>query len=254
VWNRAQKLGETEHTIIIHGKHSHEETRATFSHSQSKAPSLVIKNMEEAQFLGDVIKNAQSNEAFFQYFAGKYSQGFDPSRHLNKIGVVNQTTMLATETQEITDYLRQIMLEVHGPESIKHHMADTRDTLCYATNDNQSSTYKLAETKPDFALVIGGSNSSNTSHLVEILEATTPTFFISDAKAIESLDWIYSYNIHAHEVERIPFVKSTNPLTIALTSGASCPDSIVDRVMLRVLELMEEPVTIEEALNATFEH
>lgn len=254
VWNRAQKLGETEHTIIIHGKHSHEETRATFSHSQSKAPSLIVKNMEEAQFLGNVIKNAQSSEAFYQYFTGKYSQGFDPSRHLNKIGVVNQTTMLATETQEITDYLRQIMMEVFGEAHIKQHMADTRDTLCYATNDNQSSTYALADTKPDIALVIGGSNSSNTTHLVEILEATTPTFFISDAQAIESLDWIHSYNIHTHEVERLPFVKSKNPLTIALTSGASCPDSIVDRVMLRVLELMEEPVSIEEALNSTFEH
>ena len=252
VWNRAQKLGDTDHTIIIHGKHSHEETRATFSHSQAKAPAMIIKNMQEAQFLGEVIKKEQSSEAFYQYFDGKYAPGFDPSLHLSKIGVVNQTTMLATETQEITDYLRQIMIDVHGEAQIKQHMADTRDTLCYATNDNQSSTYALAATKPDMALVIGGSNSSNTTHLVEILEATTPTFFITDEQAIESLDWIHSYNIHTHKLERIPFLKPKAPLHIALTSGASCPDAMVDQVMLRLLALIEEPVSIEEALHATF--
>ena len=135
VWNRASKLGETDHTIIIHGKHQHEETRATFSHSQQNAPSLVVKNMEEAQFLSNYMLGKSSLEDFNQFFENKCTSNFDPEKHLNKIGVVNQTTMLATETQEITDFLRQTMIELHGIENIKEHIADTRDTLCYATND-----------------------------------------------------------------------------------------------------------------------
>jgi 4-hydroxy-3-methylbut-2-en-1-yl diphosphate reductase len=152
VWNRSQKLGETDHTIIIHGKYDHEETRATFSHSNQTAPSLVIKNMIEAEFLGEIMNGKKSTAEFYTYFEGKYSPGFSPELHLNKIGVVNQTTMLASETQEITDYLRSVLIQKYGETEIKSHMADTRDTLCYATNDNQSSTYALAETAPDLAV------------------------------------------------------------------------------------------------------
>ena len=111
VWNRSQKLGETEHTIIIHGKHDHEETRATFSHSNQTAASLVIKDMIEAEFLGDVMMGNKTANEFYHYFDGKYSSGFSPELHLNKIGVVNQTTMLASETQQITDYLRGVLIE-----------------------------------------------------------------------------------------------------------------------------------------------
>ncbi len=145
VWNRSQKLGETDHTIIIHGKYDHEETRATFSRSTQKAPSLIVKNLSEAQFLGAVICGEKTTAEFYTYFEGKYSEGFSPELHLSKIGVVNQTTMLASETQEITDYLREVLLEKYGETTIKNYMADTRDTLCYATNDNQSSTYALGK-------------------------------------------------------------------------------------------------------------
>ena len=248
VWNRSQKLGESDHTVIIHGKHDHEETRATFSHSNQIAASLVLKNMSEAEFLGEVIKGNKSDQEFYSYFQGKYSAGFLPSVHLKKIGVVNQTTMLASETQEITDYLRNVLIEKHGETQIKNHMADTRDTLCYATNDNQSSTYALAETTPDIALVIGGYNSSNTTHLVEILEKSIPTFFIKGPDELLINNLVRSFNIHNKTIEEQIFLPNNLPLKIAITSGASCPDAIVDRVIMRILELIQEPCTIEEAL------
>jgi 4-hydroxy-3-methylbut-2-enyl diphosphate reductase len=253
VWNRSQKLGETDHTIIIHGKHDHEETRATFSHSNQTAASLVIKDMIEAEFLGEAMMGKKTEDEFYSYFDGKYSPGFSPALHLNKIGVVNQTTMLASETQEITDYLRGVLIEKYGEAAIKTHMADTRDTLCYATNDNQSSTYALAETSPDLAIVVGGYNSSNTTHLVEILEKTIPTFFIKGADELLSNNKVRSFNIHNKTIEEQPFLPNNYPLKIAITSGASCPDAIVDRVMMKILDLMEEPCTIEEAMQrATF--
>lgn len=253
VWNRSQKLGETEHTIIIHGKHDHEETRATFSHSNQTAASLVIKDMIEAEFLGEVMMGKKTEDEFYSYFDGKYSPGFSPSLHLNKIGVVNQTTMLASETQQITDHLRGVLIQKYGEAEIKTHMADTRDTLCYATNDNQSSTYALALTEPDIALVVGGYNSSNTTHLVEILEKSIPTFFIKGVDELLSNNKVRSFNIHIKSIEEQTFLPNNYPLKIAITSGASCPDAIVDRVMMKILELMEEPCTIDEALQrATF--
>jgi 4-hydroxy-3-methylbut-2-enyl diphosphate reductase len=253
VWNRSQKLGETDHTIIIHGKHDHEETRATFSHSNQTAASLVIKDMIEAEFLGEVMMGKKTEDEFYTYFDGKYSPGFLPALHLNKIGVVNQTTMLASETQEITDYLRGVLIQKYGEAAIKTHMADTRDTLCYATNDNQSSTYALSETSPDLAIVVGGYNSSNTTHLVEILEKTVPTFFIKGADELVSTNLVRSFNIHSKTMEEREFLPSNKLLKIAITSGASCPDAIVDRVMMRILELLQEPCTIEEAMQrATF--
>jgi 4-hydroxy-3-methylbut-2-enyl diphosphate reductase len=253
VWNRSQKLGETDHTIIIHGKYDHEETRATFSHSNQTAASLVIKDMIEAEFLGEVMNGKKSTAEFYTYFDGKYSPGFSPELHLNKIGVVNQTTMLASETQEITDYLRGVLIQKYGEAAIKTHMADTRDTLCYATNDNQSSTYALSETSPDLAIVVGGYNSSNTTHLVEILEKTIPTFFIKGSDELVSINLVRSFNIHSKTIEEREFLPSNKLLNIAITSGASCPDAIVDRVMMRILELLQEPCTIEEAMQrATF--
>ncbi|MEY4127631.1 MAG: hypothetical protein RL737_1820 [Bacteroidota bacterium] len=253
VWNRSQKLGETDHTIIIHGKHDHEETRATFSHSNQTAASLVIKDMIEAEFLGEVMMGKKTEDEFYNYFDGKYSPGFSPALHLNKIGVVNQTTMLASETQQITDYLRGVLIQKYGEAEIKTHMADTRDTLCYATNDNQSSTYALAETSPDLAIVVGGYNSSNTTHLVEILEKNIPTFFIKGADELLSNNKVRAFNIHNKTIEEQRFLPKNYPLKIAITSGASCPDAIVDRVMMKILDLVEEPCTIEEIMErATF--
>jgi 4-hydroxy-3-methylbut-2-enyl diphosphate reductase len=250
VWNRSQKLGETDHTIIIHGKFDHEETRATFSRSNQRAPSLIVKNLAEAKIIGEVIRGEKTTAEFHTYFEGKYSQGFTPELHLNKIGVVNQTTMLASETQEITDYLRGVLLQKYGEAAIKNHMADNRDTLCYATNDNQSSTYALAETAPDMSIVVGGYNSSNTTHLVEILEQYAPTYFIKGSSEIITKDEIHSFNIHKNIMETREFLPQKSPIKIAITSGASCPDAIVDRVISRILELLEETTSLEEVFSA----
>lgn len=250
VWNRSQKLGELAHTVIIHGKYDHEETRATFSHSNVNAPTLVIKNMDEAVFLGEVIAQRKSSQDFYQFFEGKYSQGFEPEVHLNKIGVVNQTTMLAVETQAITEFLRDAMKQRHGESSLKERMADTRDTLCYATNDNQSSTYELAKSNPDFAVVIGGYNSSNTTHLVEILEQSMPVFFITGQECIDDDGWVQTFDIHDSREKRQRLPMEKNLVRIAITSGASCPDSVVDRVMLKIMDLYEDTTPLDNLMNA----
>ena len=249
VWNRSERLGTDKHTVIIHGKRNHEETRATFSRSMQNAPTIILKDIQEAEILGEFILGQRNISDFPSVFAGKYSRNFEPERDLVKIGVVNQTTMLAQETQEITDYLRGIMVRKFGDEAIKNHIADTRDTLCYATNDNQTATFGLLEKEADLALVIGGYNSSNTTHLVELLERKFKTYFIKSAGEIVSEYEIHSFDIHAEKiVELTDFLPSNRPLSIILTSGASCPDSIVDGVIQRILALTNPSVSAEEAL------
>ena len=238
VWNRSETLGQNNHTIIIHGKYDHEETRATFSHSNLNAPTLVIKNLEEAKKVSDFIQGLILEAEFLAFFDGKYSKGFNPTIDLQKIGVVNQTTMLASETQEITEFLRQAMITKYGESTIKNHIADTRDTLCYATNDNQSATLGLLEEEADLAIVVGGYNSSNTTHLVELLEEKFKTFFILSEKSISAKNQITSFNIHSKQEEQLSaFLPEKEKIRIILTSGASCPDAVVDAVIVRILEL-----------------
>jgi 4-hydroxy-3-methylbut-2-enyl diphosphate reductase len=144
VWNRAESLGKENFTIIVHGKYKHEETRATFSHSKESAQTVIVRDIEETKTLGKIIKGEIPNDEFYKLFEDRHSSGFDPKIHLGRIGVVNQTTMLATETQAIADYLKSIMLEKFGEENIKEHFADTRDTLCYATHDNQNANIRTS--------------------------------------------------------------------------------------------------------------
>ncbi|MFB0924053.1 MAG: 4-hydroxy-3-methylbut-2-enyl diphosphate reductase, partial [Vicingaceae bacterium] len=196
VWKQSEKLGGTQHTIIIHGKHNHEETRATFSHSDKNAPSIVIKDINEARILEDIMLGIKSKSDFESVFAGRYSIGFDIEKHLSKIGVINQTTMLATETQEISDFLKTTMIKKFGLENYKDHFADTRDTLCYATNDNQQATIGLLKEQADLAIVVGGYNSSNTTHIVELCEEKLPTYFINSSKAIIDKVQINHFDFH----------------------------------------------------------
>jgi 4-hydroxy-3-methylbut-2-enyl diphosphate reductase len=249
VWNRSQKLGSDNYTIIIHGKPRHEETRATFSRSAKFGHSVIVRDMSEAKKLSAFIAGSRSSEEFYKEFADKYSAGFVPERDLLRIGVVNQTTMLATETQAIAEYLRSVMIERYGLESLGHHFADTRDTLCYATNDNQEATYKLLDTAADLAIVVGGYNSSNTSHIVELCETKFPTFFLNSARDIVSRDEIQHYDIHKKQKQSTrPFLPDTDVVKIVLTSGASCPDTLVDDVMLKILEFFKPPKKLEEVL------
>lgn len=249
VWNRSAKLGETNHTIVIHGKHKHEETKATFSHSKENSPSIIVKDLKEAKLIAYFIKDEMTHEEFISHFQNKSSVGFDPNIHLSKIGVVNQTTMLASETQEIADFLKKSMIDQHGIENLKDHFADTRDTLCYATNDNQSATLELLNSQADLALVVGGYNSSNTSHLVELLEEKFPTYFIKNKDEIISESSIQAYNIHTKKLEQHQsYLPEKEKLQIIITSGASCPDAAVDAVIQRILSLLEAPITIDQII------
>jgi len=247
VWNRSTKLGSDDHTIIIHGKHKHEETKATFSHSKETAPSLIVKDLKETKILGDFIAGKISSEDLLAAFDGKVSANFNPDIHLDRIGVVNQTTMLATETQEIADYLKNCMLAKYGEADLKAHFADTRDTLCYATNDNQSATLALLDQKADLAIVVGGYNSSNTSHLVELLEDQFTTYFIKDQSEIKGENEIHTFDIHQKNIiEHSTFLPHKDHTTIIITSGASCPDVSVDEVIQKILGLKKAPKSMSD--------
>ena len=237
VWNRSEVIAKNNYTIVIHGKPTHEETRATFSHAAASAPSVVVKDMQQTVELAKYITGEKSLDQFYEEFKGQYSEGFEAHKHLQRIGVVNQTTMLATDTQAIADYLKDIMISKYDltEETVQEHFADTRDTLCYATNDNQSAVNGMLNVVADLAIVVGGYNSSNTSHLVELCEEKLPTYFIKSAANILSSTDIIHYNFHEH-TERVtsPFLPQTTPVRILLTSGASCPDAMVESVIRRL--------------------
>lgn len=250
VWNRSEQLGKQNYTVIIHGKHNHEETRATFSHSKINSPSLIIRDIKEAEILSSFILGERPAEDFYTYFNGKYSEGFSFDKDLSKVGVVNQTTMLATETQAIADLLKETMIKKYGAENIKEHFADTRDTLCYATNDNQEATYGLLKETADFAIVVGGYNSSNTSHIVELCEEKLPTYFISSEEKILSKNTIKHFNIHLHkEQETHNFIPEKETVDIILTSGASCPDAVVEAVLRKIHSFFPNAKNVDEVVE-----
>ncbi|MBE2226350.1 MAG: 4-hydroxy-3-methylbut-2-enyl diphosphate reductase [Ignavibacteria bacterium] len=251
VWNRAEALGKKSYTIIVHGKYNHEETIATFSHSKQNSPTLIVRNIEETKMLRDIILGKIPADEFYTHFEGKYSDGFNVERDLDHVGVVNQTTMLATETQAIADMIRTAMAEKYGDEKIKEHFADTSDTLCYATYDNQQATLGLLNSNADFAIVVGGYNSSNTSHIVELCEEKLPVYFISGAEKIISEEAISHFNIHtSEEVMTENWLKRSmaKPVEIILTSGASCPDAILDEVLQKIVAFFPGAQSIENAL------
>lgn len=242
VWNRSEQIAKQGYTVIIHGKPTHEETRATFSHAAANTPSLVINDMKEAVILGEFISGKRSMNDFAATFPNRYSENFDPEKHLKRIGVVNQTTMLASDTQAISDYLKQVMIEKHGvaDKGLEAYFADTRDTLCYATNDNQSAVYGMLETPADLAIVVGGYNSSNTSHLVELCEEKLPTYFIKSEENITG-NTIRHFDLHTHSEKVTENFMGTNPIPkILLTSGASCPDAVVDKVIDKLVEISQK--------------
>lgn len=235
VWNRSEAIAKNEYTIIIHGKPNHEETRATFSHASAQSPAVVVKDLQQAMELAQYISGERPAAQFYETFREQYSEDFNPEKHLSKIGVVNQTTMLASDTQAIADYLKATMIKKFGEADIRQHFSDTRDTLCYATNDNQTAVSGMLGTDADLAIVVGGYNSSNTSHLVELCEEKLPTFFINSEEKILSADTIMHYDFHTQrELVTKNFLPARPPATILMTSGASCPDALVEGVIIRL--------------------
>ncbi len=250
VWNRSEVIAKKNYTVIIHGKPKHEETRATFSHTSSNAPSVIVKDMQEAKELAKYITGEKTDDDFYTAFKNQYSSGFDVTKDLQRIGVVNQTTMLASDTQAIADFLKQVMTETFKPSPIEERFADTRDTLCYATNDNQAAVMGMLETEADLAIVIGGYNSSNTSHLVELCEEKLPTYFINSEETIISAKEILHYNFHTkEEILTNDFLPEKERVKILITSGASCPDALVEGVILKLAGFHNKTTAIEDLIK-----
>lgn len=252
VWNRAKAIAQNNYTIVIHGRPKHEETRATFSRAASNAPSVVVKDMKQTKELAKYITGAKASEEFYTEFAGQHSEGFNIETDLQHIGVVNQTTMLASDTQAISDYLKQTMQQHFNltEETVVERFANTRDTLCYATNDNQSSVMEMLETKADLAFVVGGYNSSNTSHLVELCEEKLPTYFINDEENILSEKEIRHYQLQTKkEILTNFFLPANIPVKILITSGSSCPDALVEGVIRKLAGFYPVETTPDEIVS-----
>jgi 4-hydroxy-3-methylbut-2-en-1-yl diphosphate reductase len=248
VWNRSEQIAQKGYSIVIHGKPTHEETRATFSHSSAGAPSVIVNDMKETIELAKYITGEKSPDQFYQEFAGRYSEGYDIAVHLQRLGVVNQTTMLASDTQAIADYLKNA-IKKHFDLSdtrIGERFADTRDTLCYATNDNQTAVSGMLKQEADLAIVIGGRNSSNTSHLVELCETHLPTYFVRSAGDIFSKNEILHGNWRTGEETIINhWLPDKRTVRILVTSGASCPDSMVEGVLKKIHGFFEDALPFD---------
>ncbi|MFN4286490.1 MAG: 4-hydroxy-3-methylbut-2-enyl diphosphate reductase [Lacibacter sp.] len=237
VWNRSEQLAAKGYSIVVHGKPKHEETRATFSHASSHTPTVIVNDMNDAVQLAQYITGQKAPEEFYREFDGLYSKEFDIEKDLQRFGVVNQTTQLASDTQAIAEYLKQVVMQHYGltEATIAERFADTRDTLCYATNDNQSAVRALLEIPADLAIVVGGYNSSNTTHLVELCEAQLPTYFINGTDKLLSATEILHFNFHdKREYLTRDYLPLHRPVKILVTSGASCPDSLVEAVLRKI--------------------
>ena len=253
VWNRSEQIAQKGYSIVIHGKPKHEETRATFSHSSSNAPSVVVNDMAETIELAKYITGEKKAVDFYAEFKGRYSEGFDITKDLERLGVVNQTTQLASDTQAISDYLRQLMMNHYklNETTIDERFADTRDTLCYATNDNQSAVSGMLETEADLSIVVGGYNSSNTTHLVELCEKVLPTYFINDEDKILSAYEILHFDYHhKQELHSVNFLPNNEPVKILITSGASCPDALVEGVVRKIAGFYGVEGKLEELIES----
>jgi 4-hydroxy-3-methylbut-2-enyl diphosphate reductase len=237
VWKRVRQYSNDRVTSIIHGKAWHEETKATSSQTTNRGGQyLVVFTLAETDYVCNYILNGGSKEEFLNKFKGAYSEGFDPDVHLQAIGVANQTTMLRGETEEVQRRLRNAMIQKYGADKIEQHFRFF-DTICGATQDRQDALEKLLREPLNLLLVIGGYNSSNTSHLAEMGEAKLPTFFIKNAAKMVSDKLIFHYNQHiGKEVETADWLPSGN-ITVGITAGASCPNNLIEDAIRRLFEL-----------------
>ena len=241
VWKRVRQNASEEVTSIIHGKASHEETRATASRALGKGNGqyLVVLNLEETSKVCDYILGRTTREEFLKEFAGRFSEGFDPDLHLRRIGVANQTTMLREETEAVQRKLRNAIVVRDGTDTNFRLF----DTICGATQERQDALKELLTRPLDLLLVVGGYNSSNTTHLAEMGEQKVPTYFIRNHECLVTQDRIRHYDLGAKEeisssLQWCPEIG--HPAQIGITAGASCPSNLIEEVMLRVLELRGE--------------
>ncbi len=240
VWQRVRTYAAAGVTSVIHGKARHEESMATASQSRGKdgrGNFLVIFNESDARRVADYMNGRGDKAAFLEYFEGSYSEGFDPDVHLEEIGLANQTTMLKSETAQIQDILREAVVSRDGNDD-RFHMFDT---ICGATQDRQNALFSLLEKPLDAMFIIGGYNSSNTTHLAHIAAKKVPTFFVSTADCLLSPQRIRCYDLSLKKevVRPLPaWIKHPErELQIGVTAGASCPANVIESVICRIAEL-----------------
>lgn len=238
VWKRVRQYSKESVTSIIHGKAWHEETLATSSQARANGSGhyLVVFNLAETDYVCDYILNGGDKTAFLEKFRGAYSVGFDPDLHLKALGVANQTTMLRGETEEVQRRLRAAMEKKHGREALPHHFRFF-DTICGATQDRQDALEKLLKTPLDLLLVIGGYNSSNTSHLAEMGESLLPTYFVKNSSKMVSPSLIQHWDQHRREEVSTENWLPSGDVTVGVTAGASCPNNLIEEVIERLFEL-----------------
>ncbi|MBR1981274.1 MAG: 4-hydroxy-3-methylbut-2-enyl diphosphate reductase [Akkermansia sp.] len=240
VWQRVRAYAAAGVTSIIHGKARHEESQATASQSlgkDGKGTFLVVFNTSDARLVADYINGRGDRAAFMQHFAGCHSEDFDPEVHLKAIGLANQTTMLKSETAEIQSLLRDAVVERDGNDENFHMF----DTICGATQDRQNALFALLEKPLDAMFIIGGYNSSNTTHLAHIAARKVPTFFVSSAECLLRPQRIRCYDLELKKevVRPLPawFKHPERELQIGVTAGASCPANVIEDVICRIAEL-----------------
>lgn len=243
VWKRVRGYAKQGFTSIIHGKATHEETRATASRAMGedgKGHYLVVLTLDDVDFVCDYIRHGGDKNAFLQRFAAlsSHSEGFDPDVHLRKVGVANQTTMLKSETEELQRRIQQAIVDRDGPEIARQNF-QVFDTICGATQERQDSLFEMLRRPMDVLVVVGGYNSSNTTHLVEIGEKELPTFFIRTAECLKSFSEIVHFDLHAKS-EKTSYsnkLASEEPVVVGITAGASCPNNLIEDTILRIFEL-----------------
>lgn len=238
VWKRVRQNANDDLTSIIHGKASHEETKATASRAvqNGKGHYLVVLTLEDTDYVCDYIREGGDKQAFLERFRGATSEGFDPDLHLRRVGVANQTTMMRGETEEVQRRIEAAIKARDGAERARQSFRFF-DTICGATQERQDALRDMLASEMHLLLVVGGYNSSNTSHLAEMGEAKLPTYFIRNATRLESRERIVHYDLHAkQEVDTADWLPPT-PLTIGITAGASCPNNLIEDAIVRVYEL-----------------
>ncbi len=240
VWRRVRTYAKEGYTSIIHGKAGHEETLATASHALGKEKNghyLIILTLADTDFVCDYINGKISDADFMSRFGeSNVSVGFNPTTHMKQVGVANQTTMLKSETEEIQ---RRIMAAVNERDGAAGN-CQVFDTICGATQERQDALFEMLKDPMDMLLVVGGYNSSNTAHLVEIGQEELPTFFIRDADCIESLEQIVHFDLEQKSeitTEYKNLLDHDKHVVVGITAGASCPNNLIENTILRVCEL-----------------
>jgi 4-hydroxy-3-methylbut-2-en-1-yl diphosphate reductase len=238
VWKRVRQYSKENVTSIIHGKAKHEETKATTSQARAYGSGhyLVVFTLAETDYVCNYILNGGNKIEFLEKFKGAYSAGFDPDIHLKAVGVANQTTMLRGETEEVQRRIKNAMITKHCEAELDKHFRFF-DTICGATQDRQDALQKLLREPMDLLIVIGGYNSSNTSHLAEMGEAKLPTYFIKNAAKMVSDKLIVHYDQHQHKEVETPDWLPSGKVTVGVTAGASCPNNLIEDTIRRLFEL-----------------